>query len=111
MSNPAPKITMAEIWDQLDEIEKAGIATMLGINVGQLALMKVSNVFKGVFYRFHDRERLQQEANQSIIQQMRHQYELEKMKHEEQQRQRRIYEDMRQASISSRDWNKSFRDW
>ncbi len=57
--------TMADVWEELDQNEREIICMMVGLPQGQLALMKISKIFKAIVYRYHDHDlRLYQQAQQ-----------------------------------------------
>lgn len=50
------KLTMAEVWESLDPLERTMLAKMTGVEQGILALQKIETVLKAVLYRYHDHD-------------------------------------------------------
>lgn len=49
------KVTMAAVWEELTEEEKQILTQMTGVQLGPLALTKLSTVLKAVIYRYHEK--------------------------------------------------------
>lgn len=85
------KLTMAQIWEELDPDERKILAEMTGLEQGILSLTKLSSALKAIIYRYHDKssydrqqvEIISRQYETSLQQQMaiiKQQYEHELMR-------------------------------
>lgn len=76
-------LTMAEVWDELDERERSFLSEMTGLPQGQMSLSKISTILKATIYRYHDKPEIPVPDPIAVQRERdRYEHEIRRIEHE-----------------------------